>query len=260
MEEGLLEEEKCLKDKKKFCLILSIIINIILLFTIIIIIIILKIMEKKKDDKNEDKKSSDISSFSATYNTIKDNQVCSFINKLPHKGLMTCNITKMTIDNNEEVTPNLNYTFPSAGIHTVNFWIDITECDSLDEMFSRLDNLIAISFTENFNTKNIKSMEKMFYDDGLLTSLDLSAFNTENVETFSNFLRGCYNLASINLSNWNTIKARNYTYMFGYCYSLTSIDVSSFNTENAETMELMFYACRSLTVPTRKKILAGPGS
>ena len=188
MEEGLLEEEKCIKDKKKFCILLLIVSNILFLSIIIILILLLKNNRIKGDDKNEEKKSSDIYSFSAIYYARQDNQILYLIRKLPHNNFTTCNITKMTVDY-KEVMPSLNYTFPSKGNHIVNFWIDITECDSLDEMFNgAMYDLLAVSFTENFNTKNIKSMEKMFYNNYVLTSLDLSTFNTENVESFSNFL------------------------------------------------------------------------
>ena len=116
MEESLLEEEKCIKDKKKFCIILLFVSNILFLSIIIILILISINNGKNEDDKNENKKeSSEIYSFTAIYNTIIDNQTSYLIKKLPHKGLKTCNITKMIIDNNEEVTPSLEYTFPFAG-------------------------------------------------------------------------------------------------------------------------------------------------
>ena len=201
MEEGLLEEKKCIKDKKKFCIILLIISNILSLSFVVILLLILK----NKNNNNE-KKSSEKYSFKAIYNTIIDNQFLRLINKLPHKGLMTCDITKMTVED-EEVEPSLNYTFPYAGNHTVKFWMDITKCDSLAEMFNGLMyNFVAISFTDNFNTKNIKSMEKMFHNCYILTSLDLSTFNTENVESFNYTFYNCYKLASLNISNWNTKK------------------------------------------------------
>ena len=105
MEEGLLEEEKCIKDKKKCWIILLIITNILFLSIIITLVIIYN-----GKDKDEKKESSGNYSFTATYRSSGDYHSVQLINKLPHDGVRTCKLTKMTVDN-EEVLPSLDYTF-----------------------------------------------------------------------------------------------------------------------------------------------------
>ena len=173
------------KSKKKFYFILlSIIISLIL----IILIILIFTLKKSEKQSNYSEKYS----FSAVYFTEKENQTINLIYKLPTKEYVSldepkkqCNITKMIVDN-EETIPSLNYTFLYQGNHIVNFWIDILNCDSLEQMFQDNANLISINFTENFNTKNIITMDMMFFNCINLTSLDLSIFNTENVYNFDN--------------------------------------------------------------------------
>ena len=50
-------------------------------------------------------------------------------------------------------------------------------------MFSFLERLISISFSEDFNTKNITNMTRMFAYNDNLVRVNISFFNTENVES-----------------------------------------------------------------------------
>ena len=43
----------------------------------------------------------------------------------------------------------------------------------------------SISFTDKFDTKNIKNMNYMFYSCNSLTSIDFSLFDTRKVETMN---------------------------------------------------------------------------
>ena len=123
---------------------------------------------------------------------------------MPYNDEETSNITRMFI-NNEEVTPCVNYTFSSPGIYTVNFIInDILKSTYLDQMFRDVTNMISISFSKNFNTKNILSMELMFYNCKQLSSIDLHYFDTSKVFTLRNLFVDCVSLTSLDLTNFNT--------------------------------------------------------
>lgn len=89
-------------------------------------------------------------------------------------------------------------------------------------LFSGFINLQTIEALEYFNTSQITTMSKMFYNCESLTRLDLRSFKTENVTDMS--------------------------YMFSGCSSLTNLDVSGFDISNVTNMIAMFYQCPSLTM------------
>ena len=52
-------------------------------------------------------------------------------------------------------------------------------------MFNNCPSLTSLDLS-NFNTNNVKYMDRMFYNCSSLTSLNLSNFNTNNVTNMSN--------------------------------------------------------------------------
>lgn len=125
------------------------------------------------------------------------------------------------------------------------------------------------------NTSKTKSMEELFAECGLLSSVDLNSLNTENVETFRDMFDGCNSLTNIDISSWKTPNLTNTWRMFFGCHELTSItlnkdkfstdkvtdmahmfdgcsklysvDLSGFNTANVKDMSYMFSGCSSLS-------------
>ena len=89
------------------------------------------------------------------------------------------------------------------------------------------------------NTSEVKSMYAMFRMCGL-SSLDLSEFDTRNVETMNSMFWGCSSLTSLDLSSFDTQRVTDMCYMFSECSKLTSIDLSSFNTQLVTDMCYMF--------------------
>ena len=146
-------------------------------------------------------------SFKAIYNAERNGSTVSLINS----NYLNI-ITEMNVDGRNE-TPYYLYTFPSKGEHIVYILLDIVNITSLKCLFSYVDNMISISFSELFNTTNITDMSEMFEKCSSLASINFSkSFNTENV--------------------------KNMNYMFEKCESLTSINISIF--QNVETTSFMF--------------------
>ena len=50
--------------------------------------------------------------------------------------------------------------------------MDISTIDSFSNMFEKIREIIAVYFTLNFNTKNIKYMNHMFAECYFLTSIN----------------------------------------------------------------------------------------
>jgi len=92
-------------------------------------------------------------SFRATYYTDKDNQTIKLIgNPDIYK------IIKMKIGEERLINPSSNYTFASAGNHTVDILMDISQITSFANFFNGVTNLIFISFYPSFHNDNITDM------------------------------------------------------------------------------------------------------
>ena len=61
----------------------------------------------------------------------------------------------MVIDN-RRVEPTQEYTFELPGEHTIYVLLDLSQCNTLHSMFSAINNLKSISFTNLFDTQNIQ--------------------------------------------------------------------------------------------------------
>ena len=61
-----------------------------------------------------------------------------------------------------------------------------------------------------------------------LSSIDMSNFDTKNVKNMEKLFNSCYSLKSIDLSNFNTQNVTNMIYMFYDCKNLTYVDISHF--------------------------------
>ena len=132
-------------------------------------------------------------------------------------------------------------------------YLNTEEVTNMNSMFYDCGVLTSLNVS-NFNTANVTQMGNMFAYCSGLTSLDLSNFNTANVTFMANMFGGCSGLASLNVSNFSTANVTRMDNMFSGCSGLTSLDLSSFSTANVTKMGNMFYGCSGL-----KTIYAGDG-
>ena len=132
--------------------------------------------------------------------------------------------------NNEEINKTFSYNFSSVGNHTIYFYINISSLQSLEGMFEEVKKMVSIKFSPEFNTKNIKNMDRMFSDCNSLISLDLSNFDTSSVTSMDKMFHFCRSLTSLIISSFNTSSVTNMHALFDNCVALTSIDVSNFDT------------------------------
>ena len=166
----------------------------------------------------------------------------------------------------EKVDYIKEYTFPSEGNYTIKY---ILNGDLfLDNMFKNIDNVQSIEFknssnskvkilsmkstfedcknlesvffTESFDTSELKSTSKLFYNSGI-KQLNFSKFDTKNVEDMSYMFSHCESLTSLNLENFSTQNAINMSYMFSDLYNLVNIPIINLDTKNVKSMDFMFY-------------------
>ena len=112
-------------------------------------------------------------------------------------------------------------------------------------MISSFENCINLNtfIIKGFNTSEVQSMHKLFYNTDLYINLDLSDLNTSNVQDMSYMLSKTH-LESIDLSNFNTEKVKNMLYLFANSSSLKNLDLSGFKTDNLIDMSFMFFHCK----------------
>ena len=119
-------------------------------------------------------------SFKATYEATNLNKMIKLFNYDEKKTFKIVNI-QFKGKNYNSITTNF-FPFPGEGKYEVYVLLDITESTSFYQMFYYLKGLISISFSEDFNTKNITNMAEMFEYDSNVVSVNISSFNTENVK------------------------------------------------------------------------------
>lgn len=107
--------------------------------------------------------------------------------------------------------------------------------------------LTKISGLENFDTSNVTNMDKMFYNNSKLNSLNVTAFDTSAVTSMNEMFSGDSALTSLDVSKFNTSNVTSMSGMFSGMMSITSIDVSNFDTSNVTNMEAMFVNTDALT-------------
>ena len=137
------------------------------------------------------------------------------------------------------------YNFHLEGKHRVRINIDLKDSDSLEKFFENINELISVSFTNDFKTTGIKNMNEMFSSSKNLVSVDISNLNFENIKDMSYMFKNCENLKEIEISNFKTNKVQNMAGMFENC-SIISLDLSNFDTKEVINMSNMFKDCKSL--------------
>ena len=124
---------------------------------------------------------------------------------------------------------------------------DTSNVTSMYRMFYNNTALTSVLLSDNFNTEKVTDMRQMFYGCKNLVSLDISNLSTDEVRNMNQMFFNCYRLTSLDVSGFNTSNVSDMQEMFSGCSSLTALDVSSFNTSNVKNMKLMFYNCSKLT-------------
>ncbi|MCF0260557.1 MAG: BspA family leucine-rich repeat surface protein, partial [Erysipelotrichaceae bacterium] len=117
--------------------------------------------------------------------------------------------------------------------------------ESVALLFSNFENLKKI-YTTRFDTRRVRSMNKMFWNDCSLETLDLSGFDTGKVRDTSEMFKDCSSLKTLDLSGFDTSRNTFMYAMFFGCSSLKTLDLSSFDTSQVTNMNHMFYLCSSL--------------
>ena len=144
-------------------------------------------------------------SFKAIYHTNKENE-----NIFLFSNFALENINQMIIDG-KEINPTNNYTFSTIGEHTLYLFTNLTGIYffPLNKMFSGINKMKYITFTNLFDTQHAVTMNGMFEECSSLTSLNISFFDTHDVTDMYSMFQGCSSLTYLNLSSFDTSVVEN---------------------------------------------------
>lgn len=116
---------------------------------------------------------------------------------------------------------------------------------SFDNLF--LNNLASSLDLTEWDTSNVVTMHKTFYDCTHLTTLDVSSWDTSNVTDMSMMFTECRLLTSIDLKNWDVSNVKDMSAMFANALSLSSLDLSEWNVSSVTDVDNMFSSCERLS-------------
>lgn len=95
--------------------------------------------------------------------------------------------------------------------------------------------------------KNETSLNRLFFKNEKLVSIDVSTWDTSKVTDFTQAFSLNHNLESIDVSNFNTGNCVNFFAMFDEGYKITTLDVSKWDMSSAKNIDWMFCRCHSIT-------------
>ena len=162
-----------------------------------------------------------------------------------YEDIVEGNITTRTIYSNSLPT-SMDMGSNSHKLTYVEY-IDISNLTTLRYMFDNCLNLANINNLNNWDTKNITSMQNTFSNCDKLTTLDIKNWNVDNVTNMREMFYGMYNITELDLSNWNTSNVTTMNHMFSGCNNLVTINLGVFNMNKVTNTDGLFLNCTDLT-------------
>ena len=130
-------------------------------------------------------------------------------------------------------------------------WELSTTCHHIDMfgMFNGCENLETVEGLDNWNTKKVSRISRMFSDCHNLKEIYINTWDTSFMTQTEGVFSKCENLKTIgDISQWDTANVFWMSEMFYKCKNLKSIgDISNWKLSSLSDMSYMFYDCSSLT-------------
>lgn len=131
-------------------------------------------------------------------------------------------------------------------------------------MFDMCEDIEKITFSADFNTSSVTTMEAMFKDCASLGNMDLTHFNTSQVTNFADMFSWCVAMTEIDLSSFSTPTVDINMYcMFDCCENATSIKLGAGFTNiptDPEKIKGMFFGTGHRLPAGTNCIVTGPAS
>ena len=128
---------------------------------------------------------------------------------------------------------------------------NMSKVENMTSMFAGSDKnnlmqLIHIEFGDNFDTSNVKTMERAFQYCAYIETIDAAKLDVSFCESLRAIFNYCYVLKNVDVSNWNLQSCKTLQAVFNYCHALEYVDVSNWNTGTVENFRAMFQECYTL--------------
>lgn len=128
---------------------------------------------------------------------------------------------------------------------------NMSKVENMTRMFAGSDTnnlmqLIHIEFGDNFDTSNVKTMERAFQYCAYIETIDAAKLDVSFCESLRAIFNYCYVLKNVDVSNWNLQSCKTLQAVFNYCHALEYVDVSNWNTGTVENFRAMFQDCYTL--------------
>ena len=115
----------------------------------------------------------------------------------------------------------------------------------MKSVFEGCTNQKNISINNSFDTSELKSTSKLFYNSGI-EIINIVDFDIKNVEDIS-FMFSSTKLHKIDIiKEMKTNNVKNMSSVFKNCIFLEDINISNFESKNVEDISSMFENCSSL--------------
>lgn len=152
-------------------------------------------------------------------------------------------ITSVKLSAGTPVGSMANFFYGGTALTTLDLSVlNMSSVTSLSNAFLQCVNLTSIGDVSGWNTSSITTMDSIFYNCRLLSSLDVSGWNTSNVTTFYRAFTDCRSLTSLNCTNWNVGNVTTFAEAFSNCYLLTTVgSTTSWNTSKCTSFYWMFH-------------------
>jgi len=157
------------------------------------------------------------------------------------------NLKNVNFDNKSQNLENTrNMFFRCSSLKNVKTNFDTSKVEIMDYMFYGCESLTYLDLS-SFNLENLKNSTLMFAYCRNLTEIKFNNNTlTKNLESMERMFYDCQYLENINTKIFRENKIRNLNYVFNYCTSLKEIDLSFFETKNITELQATFQNCRSL--------------
>ena len=258
-------------SKQKLIIISLLGLSFVIILIIAILIIISARNSEKEGKEGKDKKDEDIPIIDipkkGTIKCIYNIENISLKTQIIGEQYESVTIMEILIDGNK-IKFSKVYQFSSPGNHNID--INIYEDTlSMEKMFQNIKRLVSVqlikeenaevkitsmistfegcenlvTFTnKGFNTEQVNSLHKLFYDSAL-SEINFEEFLiTKNVVDMS-YLFGYTSISELKFENIDTSKTINMSHMFEGCSSLESLDISKIDTSKVKDMSYMFSSC-----------------
>ncbi len=93
----------------------------------------------------------------------------------------------------------------------------------------------------------ILSAERMFYECGSITSLDVTGLGMEYCSTTKDMFSNCSSLITLDVTTFDTARVTTMSGMFNGCSGITQLHMHNFSTEMVTDMSSMFAGCTLMT-------------